>query len=318
MTILLTGASGFVGRAVHIAAQARGLVIRPVFRNDPLKVDLVGSKEPFILAPTLDIESDWSQALSEVSTVIHCAARVHIMNDHESDPIVAFRKINVHGTLNLARQAANAGVRRFIFISSIKVNGEFTPPGHSFTPEDVPAPEDAYGLSKAEAEAGLRVLASKTGLEVTIIRPPLIYGPGAKGNFSKLLRLVSRGVPLPLGSIVENRRSFVALDNLVDLILTCVKHPGAANQIFLVSDGEDLSTSELLRKIASAQNRAPRLFPLPIGYIELLAKLLSKQEIAKRLLTSLSVDITKTCSLLDWRPVVSVDEGLKKSVGDIK
>ncbi|WP_071461755.1 UDP-glucose 4-epimerase family protein [Polynucleobacter asymbioticus] len=317
MTILLTGASGFVGRAVHIAARARGLEVRPIFRNESLVIHLDGGNELSISAPSLDLDSDWSAALSGVSTVIHCAARVHNMNDNAPNSLSEFRRINVQGTLNLAQQSAMAGVRRFIFISSIKVNGEFTMPGHLFTPEDAPAPDDSYGLSKAEAEVGLRLLASETGLEVTIIRPPLIYGPGIKGNFANLLLLVSGGFPLPLGSVVKNRRSFVALDNLVDLILTCVKHPKAANQTFLISDGEDLSTTELMHKIAIALNRDLRLFPMPIFFLELLAKLLGKKAIAKRLLSSLCVDITKTRSLLGWKPIVSIEEGLRRTVGGV-
>ena len=218
------------------------------------------------------------------------------------------------GTLNLARQAALAGVKRFIFLSSIKVNGESTQPGSPYGATDLAAPEDAYGISKSEAEAGLRHLSFETGMEVVIIRSPLVYGPGVKGNFSSLLRWVACGLPLPLGSVTTNRRSLVGLDNLVDLILTCVDHPKAANQTLLVSDGEDLSTADLLRRIGKSLNRPARLIPVPVSILNIVSRLLGKSSIAQRLLGSLQVDISKTCTLLNWKPPVSVDEGLRRAV----
>lgn len=219
--------------------------------------------------------------------------------------------MNVAGTLNLARQAASAGVERFVFLSSIKVNGEQTRPGQRFNPDDQPVPEDPYGMSKWEAELGLRKVAEESGMEVVIIRPPLVYGPGVKGNFASIQRLVARGLPLPLGAI-HNKRSLVALDNLIDLIITCVDHPAAANQVFLVSDGEDLSTSELLRRVGSAMGRPARLLPVPSALIYLGATILGKKAIAQRLLGSLQVDISKARDLLDWDPPISVDEGLRR------
>jgi len=310
MTVLLTGASGFVGRAVLGTAKQRGVEMRPVFRS----LDSAKEHPGAALVPGLDGEADWSQALQGVDVVIHAAARAHVMREEALDPLTEYRRVNVQGTANLARQAAAAGVRRFVFISSIKVNGEATLPDRPFTVDDAPAPEDAYGISKAEAETELRRIAQETGMEVTIIRPPLIYGPGVKGNFSSLMNWVRRGLPLPLGGVTHNRRSLVGLDNLVDLIWVCVEHPKAANQTFLISDGEDLSTTELLRRIGKALNRSARLLWVPAGLIALMASLLGKKVISQRLLGSLQVDISKTCELLDWKPIVAVDEGLRRAV----
>jgi nucleoside-diphosphate-sugar epimerase len=264
--------------------------------------------------PGLDDETDWSLALQGIDVVIHAAARAHVMGEDARDPFAEYRRVNVQGTSNLARQAAAAGVRRFLFISSIKVNGESTLPDRPFTAEDAPAPEDAYGISKAEAETELRRIAQETGMEVTIIRPPLIYGPGVKGNFSSLMNWVRRGLPLPLGGVTQNRRSLVGLDNLVDLVWVCVEHPKAANQTFLISDGKDLSTTELLRGIGKALSHPARLLWVPAGLIAFTANMLGKRVIAQRLLGSLQVDISKTCELLSWQPSVPVDEGLRRAV----
>jgi nucleoside-diphosphate-sugar epimerase len=309
MMVLLTGGSGFVGAEVLRVAQSRGIPIRPVFRNKEFISEL-GT----VTISSLASDTNWRVAVSNVDVVIHCAARVHIMDDQEANPLKAFREVNVQGTLNLARQSAEAGVKRFIFISSVKVNGEATQSGRSFNADDIAAPEDAYGISKAEAEAGLRLLSDQTGMEVVIIRPPLVYGPGVKGNFSSMLSWVARGLPLPLGAVTSNLRSFVGLDNLVDLILTCVDHPNAANQTFLVSDGEDLSTTDLLRKIGLALNQPVRLIPVPIKILSFASSLLGKRAIAQRLLGSLQVDITKTRTLLEWRPSFSMDEELRSTV----
>lgn len=310
MTVLLTGASGFVGRAVLEAAKQRGVELRPVFRS------LVSAKSHpgAVVVPGLDGETDWFQELQGVDVVIHAAARAHVMREEVLDPLTEYRRVNVQGTSNLARQAAVAGVRRFVFISSIKVNGEATLPGRPFRANDAPAPEDAYGISKAEAETELRRIAQETGMEVTIIRPPLIYGPGVKGNFSRLMNWVRRGVPLPLGSVTQNRRSLVGLDNLVDLIWVCVDHPKALNQNFLISDGEDLSTTELLKRIGKAMNRPVHLLRVPTGLIGIMTSLLADRVTSQRLLGSLQVDISETCELLDWRPSVAVDEGLRRAM----
>jgi nucleoside-diphosphate-sugar epimerase len=263
------------------------------------------------LTEDLAAEGDWKAALDGVDAVVHCAARVHVMRDTSADPLAEFRRVNVLGTLNLARQAAEAGVRRFIHISSIGVNGAetFDVP---FTAEDKAAPHSPYAVSKYEAELGLRQLTLETGLEVVIIRPPLVFGPGAPGNFNKLLLIVHRGIPLPLGAI-HNKRSLVALDNLVDLILICLHHPAATNQIFLVSDGEDLSTTVLLRRMGAALGKPARLIPVPARALRTAARLLSKAGFAQQLCGSLQVDISKTRDLLGWTPPVRVDVALMQT-----
>jgi nucleoside-diphosphate-sugar epimerase len=243
--------------------------------------------------------------------VVHAAARTHIMQDTVADPLTAFRLVNVQGTLNLARQAAEAGVKRFVFLSSVKVNGELTQMGHPFRENDIPAPQDPYALSKYEAVAGLCRLAEETGMEVVIIRPPLVYGPGVKANFENMIRWVRRGIPLPFAA-VSNKRSFVALDNLVDFIATCIVHPKAANQTFLVSDGEDLSTAELLQRVGLVLGKPMRLFPVPANLLQLAAGLIGKKTMAQRLCGSLQVDISKARDFLDWAPPLSVDEGLRQ------
>jgi nucleoside-diphosphate-sugar epimerase len=246
--------------------------------------------------------------------VVHTAARVHVMADTAADPLAAFRAANVEVTLNLALQAVAAGVRRFVFLSSIGVNGAYTAPGKFFSEMDQPKPHNFYALSKLEAEHGLLQIAAQTGLEVVIIRPPLVYGPGAPGNFASLLRWVQRGLPLPLGA-VHNQRSFVALDNLVSLVLLCAdraRSPQAANQVFVVADGEDVSTSTLLRKVARAAGRSSRLLPVPASWLLAAASGLGKRVVADRLLGNLQVDATKARSLLGWEPVVTMDEQLAK------
>jgi len=260
----------------------------------------------------IDGLSNWTDALCGAKVVVHLAARVHIMRDEAADPLTEFRRVNVEGTLNLARQAADAGVRRFIYLSSIKVNGEQTLCEQSFTVQDVPAPLDPYSISKHEAEESLRKLAQQTGMEVVIIRPPLVYGPGVKANFLAMMRWLHKGVPLPLGAI-HNRRSLVALDNLVDLIITCLDHPAAANQTFLISDGEDLSTTELLRRMGLALGRPARLIPVPVSLLTSGAALLGRRDMAQRLCGSLQVDISKARALLGWKPPISVDEGLRRT-----
>jgi len=234
------------------------------------------------------------------------------MNDQSADPLTEFRKVNVDGTLNLARQAAAAGVKRFIFISSIKVNGEDTLLGRPYTAFDVPAPLDPYAISKFEAEVGLKALAAEIGIEVVIIRPVLVYGPGVKANFRSMMAWLCKGVPLPLGAI-HNKRSLVALDNLVDLIVTCIDHPAAANQTFLVSDGDDLSMTQLLRALGGALNKPARLIPVPPWLIQSAAAVLGRKAVAQRLCGSLQVDMSHTCETLGWRPPVSVDQALAKT-----
>ena len=231
------------------------------------------------------------------------------MHESASDPLSEFRKVNVESTLHLARIAASASVKRFIFISSIKVNGEQTQPGQPFRATDTPSPQDPYGISKMEAEIGLRAIARETGMEVVIIRPPLVYGPGVKANFASMVKWLQRGVPLPLGAI-HNRRSLVALDNLVDLIVTCIHHPAAANQTFMVSDGEDVSTTELLQRMGDALGKPARLLPVPQSVLEWGARLAGKPELAQRLFSSLQVDIDATRQILGWAAPVSLEQGL--------
>lgn len=307
--ILVTGVTGFVGNSLLHRLTGEGYTVTAAARRE-----MTGLPHPVRIQRVDDLggETDWSLALQGQELVVHCAARVHVMKDEAADPLAAFRAVNVAGTLNLARQAAAAGVRRFVFLSSVKVNGEATLPGRAFDAGDVPAPQDAYGLSKHEAEVGLRKIASQTGLEVVIIRPPLVYGPGVRANFAALMHAVARGLPLPLGAI-HNRRSLVALDNLVDLMVTGLGHPAAANQTFLVSDGEDLSTTQLLRRMGRALGKPARLIPFPPALIRLGAAWVGKPAVAQRLCDSLQVDISKTRRLLGWSPPVSVDEGLKKA-----
>jgi nucleoside-diphosphate-sugar epimerase len=262
-----------------------------------------------VIAKALGATVDWSDVLAGQNVIIHAAARAHIVRDEVADPLEEYRKINVRGTLNLARQAALCGVQRFIFISSIGVNGNISQ--QPFTENDTSAPVDFYAQSKWEAEQGLWSIHRETGLEIVIIRPPLVYGPDAPGNFGALMKWVKKGVPLPLGSI-HNKRTFVALDNLVDLVITCIEHPVAANQVFLAGDGEDLSTSDLLRGVAAAMGRPSRLVPIPSGLLLLAATILGKKAVSQRLFGSLQVDISKARDLLGWNPPLNVEEGLRR------
>ncbi|WP_314406921.1 SDR family oxidoreductase [Pseudomonas kuykendallii] len=310
MRILLTGSTGFVGRGLLERMSAEvGVETVAVVRDSSVGLP---THAAIFRVGEIGADTDWRGALERIDAVFHCAARVHVMRDTSSDPLAECRQVNVNGTLNLAEQAARAGVRRFIFISSIKVNGEGTESGKPYLADCLPAPLDPYGISKMEAEQGLRALASETGMEVVIIRPVLVYGPGVKANFRSMMSWLSKGVPLPLGAI-HNKRSLVALDNLVDLIVTCVDHPNAANQTFLVSDAEDLSTTELLQRMGRALGKPARLLPVPASLLRVGAALLGKGAVAQRLCGSLQVDISKTREVLGWTPPVSVDDALRRT-----
>lgn len=310
--VLITGSSGFVGKALlerWLATRSSPPITVAVRRDS----DVEGGPR---VEKIEDIGPDtvWDDCLPGVEVVIHLAARVHVMDDRSSDPLRDYRRVNVAGTLNLARQAACTGARRFVFISSIKVNGEGTSDGRLFRADDPPAPEDFYGLSKLEAERGLQALAHETGMEVVIIRPPLVYGPGVKGNFASMVGWVRRGLPLPLGS-VDNRRSLVAIDNLVDFIALCAdreRSPQAANKVFLVSDADDVSTPQLLRRVARAHGVSARLIPFPSVGLRFAARLLGRADAVDRLLGSLVVDAAPARDILGWRPVITMDQQLKK------
>jgi len=312
---VVTGASGFVGRTLCSELLRCGHSVRGVSRHIDVRRALIEGVEPLAVG-TINAFTEWKDALVGCDVVVHLAARVHVMDDKARDPLSEFREVNADGTLHLARQAAKAGAKRFVFISTVKVLGEGRDAVYRDT--DAPMPEDAYALSKWEAEQGLQRMAQETGLEVVILRPPLVYGPGVKANLLSMMRWLQRGVPLPLGAVEHNRRSLVALDNLVDLIVTCLYHPAAANQTFLVSDGEDLSTTDLLRRLAAAMNVPARLLPVPVWALEAGAAMVGKRAMMQRLCGNLQVDISKTRALLGWNPPIGVDEGLRRAAGGIK
>lgn len=307
MKVLVTGASGFVGTATCARLVTQGMDVIGTVRHLPAQ-PLQGVE--YHRMGDLGADANWRGALSGVDAIVHCAARVHVMRETVTDPVAAFRTANVVGTVQLARQAAERGIRRFIFLSSVKVNGEGGLVAYCET--DLAAPKDIYGLSKYEAEVGLREIATQTGMELVVLRPPLIYGPGVKANFQSLMRALARGIPLPLGAL-QNRRSLVALGNIVDLIVTCIKHPAAVNETFFVSDGEDLSTTELIRRLAVAMGRPACLVPVPSMALTIGLTLLGKREVAARLCGTLLVNITKVRQLLGWAPPISVDEGLRRT-----
>lgn len=303
--LVVTGANGFVGSALAARLLLNGEQVLGLCRNQEKQ------SFPTVTLPSFDDMERLRPQLLDADVVIHCAARAHVMNDGAEDPLPLYRQVNRDMTLTIARLAAEVGVRRFLFLSSVKVNGESTSGRGPFQPDETSSPEDPYGLSKLEAEQGLQKIAHETGMEVVIIRPPLVYGSGVKGNFASMINLVNKGYPLPLGAI-DNKRSLVGLDNLVDLVITCIDHPAAANQVFFAADGEDLSTSELLRRVARAMGKPPRLIPVPSVVLKLSAMVLGKSALANRLLGSLQVDTSKNRDLLGWEPPHSVDEGLKR------
>ena len=343
MNILVTGANGFIGRALCKRLLADEYQVRGAVRGAAQMTALPSGVEGAMVG-NIGPETDWSEALDGIDGIVHLAARVHVMRESAADPLAVFRQVNVVGTERLARQAAEAGVKRMVYLSSIKVNGERTDPQITqitrirkkgtevsrlrkatpcqggqegelkefFSEKDVPEPQDPYAVSKWEAEQLLAEISSATGMETVIIRPPLVYGPNVRANFLRLLRWVNKGIPLPLG-MVNNRRSLVSLDNLVDFLITCIEHPTAAGETFLVSDGEDLSTPALIRRIALSMNIPARLIPVPVCLLCLGGSLLGKKSEVDRLCRSLQVDISKAKSVLGWKPPLSVDEGLAKT-----
>jgi UDP-glucose 4-epimerase len=314
--ILVTGATGFIGdRLVRRLAADSSFngVVTATRRN----IEVLPKGVLQVHVSDLSPNTNWSTALHGVEAVVHCAARAHVMKGEAKDPLQTYREVNVSGTLNLARQAARAGVSRFVFLSSIKVNGEATQPGKPFTADDKPAPLEPYGLSKLEAELGLREIEAKTDMDVVIVRPPLVYGPGVKANFAAMMCWVARCIPLPLGTI-NNARSMVALDNLVDLLVTCLKHSAASGQTFLVSDGEDVSTTDMVRRTAQAMGKKAFLLPVPVFVLKCVATILCKRAVAQRLCGFLQVDIDKTRRMLRWTPPLTLDEGLKKAVDGLR
>lgn len=304
--ILVTGAGGFVGRALTAELGRRGLVFRAASRSRSAGMFQV---------PPMGPETDWSGALDGVEVVVHLAARVHVLREEATDPAAEFRAVNVEATENLGRQAAKAGVRRFIFISTIKVNGDGTPKGQPFTADDPRKPADDYGRSKAEAEAILIEIGRETGMEIVIIRPPLVYGPGVGANFAALIRWAKSGLP-SIFATVENRRSFVYVGNLCDLIIRALDHPAAAGRVFLVSDGADLSTDALLRELMALQGRRQRSIAIPAAMLVFLARLLGHADKADRLIGNLQVDIAKTRDHLGWTPPIARHEGLRMTIED--
>jgi nucleoside-diphosphate-sugar epimerase len=303
--ILVTGANGFVGQAVSKELLLQGYSLTCAVRSH---YHLDGAE--IIKISGLEEQVDWSTPLVGIDCVIHTAARAHRMNDGSVHAYEEYRKVNVLATLNLAEQAAKCGVTRFIFISTIKVNGDQTDPGKPFKEADIPNPQDNYGKSKREAEEGLFRIAKKTGMEVVVIRPVLVYGPGVKANFASMMKVLQRGIPLPFG-VVHNKRSLIYIENLVSLILRCMAHPAASSQIFLASDGYDMSTTELLKACATALGVKARLLPVPQSCLMFIATVLGKKAVAQRLCGSLQVDIDKARQLLAWEPPVLFAEGLK-------
>ena len=311
--ILVTGGTGFVGRALCTHLIDKGHDLTLAVRYNDLSTS-EGHADVSRVVPVGEISptTDWSEALSDIDVVVHLAARVHVMKEITAEPLIHFRAVNTAGTERLARVATEHGVKRLVFLSTVKVNGEATF-GAAFTEKDAPAPEGPYAVAKWEAEQALSQIAEATGLEVVIIRPPLIYGPGAKGNFLRLLKCVAAGIPLPLASI-QNQRSMVSLENLVDLISCCVEHPKAANQIFLVSDGHDVSTPELLGDMARLMGKKARLMPFPRGLLRAVLSAMGRGPDYDRLAGSLVIDPRALKATLGWKPSVSYEEGLRRTI----
>jgi nucleoside-diphosphate-sugar epimerase len=306
MRFLVTGANGFVGTPLCKQLHARGWAVRAAMRMarplaEGIETALVG---------TLDGETNWTNALDGVDVVLHLAARVHVMHEDAASPLDEFRKTNVAGTEHLARAAAANGVKRLVYVSSVKVNGEATQGEGKFTGANMPLPQDPYGISKWEAEQALHRVAAETGLEIVVVRPPLVYGPNVKGNFEQMLRVVAKGIPLPLASM-KNLRSLIYVENLVDALIACATHPAAVGKTYLVGDGDDVATPDLLRQLSIAMGRAPRLLPCPVALLQFGGRLLGKSDQIERLIGSLRVDSSAIRLELNWTPPFSLQQGLR-------
>lgn len=306
MHVAVTGANGFVGQAMCADLRLRGLYVRGATRSRYGLPSGVG----YSIIGAINGDTNWEDTLTGIDVVIHLAARVHVMQDDSADPLAEFRKVNVAGSENLARQAAQAGVKRLVYVSSIKVNGEETQGGDKFSELDAPLPQDPYGVSKWEAEQALHRVALETGLEIVIVRPPLVYGAGVKGNFAQMLKVLARGFPLPLAS-VANLRSLVYVGNLADALIVCATHPLAAGQTYLVSDGEDISTSDLLRQLGAAMGHSARLFACPVTLLKLAGRLTGRADQIERLTGSLQIDSGKIRRELGWTPPYTLSQGLQ-------
>ena len=312
--ILLTGSSGFIGQYLSSYLKNNKYCIVNTYRNNQAEHFFKEKDKKNFVVGSINAKTLWHLALSDCDIVVHLAARVHVMQETHIEPLNAFREVNTLGTINLARQAAAAGVKRFIYLSTIKVNGDATSE-IPFYADDVANPQDPYAISKFEAEQQLLALASETGLEVVIIRPPLVYGPAVKGNFKRLIQLLKKSIPLPF-SRINNSRSLVNIQNLCSLIHTCLVHPKAVNEVFLVSDGQDLSTSDILNEISQALGKKNNLFYFPQPVLKWVASLFNRQAEYDRLFGSLQVDISKNSKLLGWEPKISVAEAMAKTVVD--
>lgn len=318
MPILVTGANGFVGRRLCHVLTERGYGVRAAVRQigagarDPGKNARDGAVQDVFPIGNIDSGTDWSDALIGVDSIVHLAARVHILQEVSENPLESFRSVNVFGSKHLAEVAVRTGVKRFIYVSSISVHGNSTGE-RAYVEEDEAYPRSPYAISKWEAELSLKSFAQESGLELVIIRPPLVYGPGVGGNFLRLMRMADRGLPLPLGS-VKNLRSFIGIDNLVELLVTCTSHPAAAGETFLVADGEDLSTPDLIRHVARLLGRPARLVPFPVSVLRAVSTVARMDDVVDRLCNCLQVDAGKARRLLGWRPQVSLSEGFERTV----
>ncbi len=311
MNLLVTGATGFIGNKLCQALSMRGDAVVAVAR---MQVNI--DNNITVINKVLSKDTDWQDCLKDIDVVIHLAGRAHVMKDVSENPYQAYADINIHATKHLAKQAALSGVKRFIFLSSVKVNGERTK-DVAFSETDSPQPEDDYGKTKYEAEKALNQVSKDTEMEVVIIRPPLVYGEGVKANFKSLIKLAQLNIPLPFGGIY-NKRSLVYIENLIDFILLCSHHPNAANQTFLISDDEDVSTSQLIKHIKDASGKHHLLLPIPQGLLRFMFKLMGKSTLSDRLCTNLQVDISKAKTLLNWKPAYTVKEGIERTVSRIK